>query len=189
MNRSVVIIFSISLLLLACTPSYQRLLAYEDLSQIEKQGILVHLPQKFHQNDSIAKLYLKYGYQQKADRMLKELEEQKIWIKTAFKEKYNYSPVVFSFDNQAAEQNYSYEVEFIIDRKWTNQEREREEDVLQLALLKRDSNDPMLKSILPRTFDATSDRYGLSNYRNLARQLNNYFHRLQKQKSKIIDPS
>lgn len=187
MNRSIVTFFVICFLIISCTPSHHRLLAFEDLNLINDEGVLVKLPQKFLQNDSIAKLYDKYGYKQKAEKVRSTLEKQKIWIKTAFLEKYNYSKVSFSFEDSIQTDDITYVVDFYTERSWDNSERGDEKEILQLALSKTDSASPLLRSILPRTFDAHSAQYSLNNYRNLVRQLNSYLQKIQKQKAKALN--
>lgn len=173
-------------ILSSCVPTINRLKAYETTVGLQDMGILVELPAVFRENDSISRLYDKYGFSGKAEKYAEEKRKQEIWIKTAFLEKFDFCKVYFGFDTVNLSDTH-YSLFFLEEDKMTGSgDNDRFEKVLSLKLK---SIDPTIEIVtnFPGIIYSNSSGYNLNNYRYLASELNRRLHKLEKERQKLLN--
>jgi len=170
----------------ACTPSFSKLLIFEETQQIKEIGLVVEFPEAFAKNDTMSKLYAKYGYEERAARIAEDKKKQEIWIKTAFLEKFSYCKVYFVFDSLPSLPPH-YRIHFQeIDKTFSEDSRgQYNSKVLTLHIYSADPSKP-IAAAFPNTFEANSYGYTLQNYRQLVIQLQRKLEKYEAARKKAI---
>jgi hypothetical protein len=176
----IIICFSTS-----CTPSFNRLLIYEETEQIGKIGLLVEFPEAFSKNDTMSSLYAKYGYEERAARIAEDKRKQEIWIKTAFLEKFNYCKLYYGFELSDGQLPH-YSIHFFETEKIVSSgERQNFEKVLVMELYSTNPSKKIADSF-QSVYYANSYGYTLQNYRNLVSQLQKRLEKYERDRDKTL---
>lgn len=188
-GRQFIVFLLFVMLISACTPSFSKLLIYEETAQIQEMGLVVDFPDAFAKNNTMSKLYAKYGYEERAARIAEDKKKQEIWIRTAFLEKFSYCKVYFAFDSlPTAPPHYHIYFEEIDKVVSEGSRGEYNSKALALKIYSADPAKP-LADAFPSSFEATSYGYTLQNYRQLVTQLQRKLEKYDAARKKAIKQS
>ncbi len=169
----------------SCTPSFNRLLIYEETEQIGKIGLLVEFPEAFAKNDTMSSLYAKYGYEERAARIAEDKRKQEIWTKTAFLEKFNYCKVYYSFEKNETDLPHYLVIFYEMQVPVISGEKQYVEKVLAMKIISNDSLKP-IAALFQSVYYANSYGYTLQNYRNLVSQLQKRLEKYERDRDKML---